>query len=685
MFNKSLLAAVVLSFGFIYSVQAKVCFLPDGECVVKAERGDCGNGYTLSRPKGEGWDCSSCGGKYKCEESQCPAGYEDQIECDDDESYGERREVKISKGYRGNHSCDKCVKLKDLCAAEGARYVKTDRNTCTGACSYNYSSGIKYYEVCSCPNYNLGSNTNSCMKNYEECDVGDAAHTKYYKAEDNHRCVGSQYFEQGHLPSEANYNCEASPSCTECDGKKYYICTELSCPEHATKVSGECRCNEGYVERDGACVVACNAIEGKYYTEAECKTANQIASNNYFERVWEAVVNNTLPIKEAFAANKLTVVSGSNSAALINTSDLVVSAQNGNLDIQQTTSGYMVAIPGGKSCPCPKEGPGSGAFYGYDNSGKLLYYDVSDCCLALREVNPEIFKNNDITTETLDEKVCKQDSVSKCWYAVGEKSQEECTFNSQSDCENMGWKCEQRGECWQRSSVQVTYNSTGCLAYMLQLRKADGTVVAEYKKDGSGWAMIEPGEYELFVVLSSSKLLSYTINGSNTQTISVDKAYHTGSAIIGTYNFSPAGSAFHIVGNCDSSTSSSTSSDLEGSSEPTIPDRYTVTMSCQGSFCGFSWSEGAYEYKKDALRHLTGYICVCKPGYGCRSKSANVLSSGLSLASNETFAFAEGGIVKDRTGTGSVEIGSCRQSSGSAISYFKKEISFYKEEKWWSD
>ena len=209
-----------------------------------------------------------------------------------------------------------------------------------------------------------------------------------------------------------------------CDRKEYPCCLnnpEIVDPDPNPDVP-ESPCEL----KDGCWVVktpnnTCNPDEGMYYTEAECKAAHNIAWNSSFTRMWAAVVNNLIPIKEAVAA-------------LPNVSVAIDSPS-----VVDTGSGYMISV-GDKECPCPKTGPGSGQATGqYDANGHATYYDLSDCCRLLDNLDSSLGKFEDTLQETTGDEhtgltyVCQYDNSKKCWYAVASSNCDDSFNLNQAD------------------------------------------------------------------------------------------------------------------------------------------------------------------------------------------------------------------------------------------------------------
>ena len=331
------------------AANADVCFLPTGQCEAASANLSAGcSGFNLTSAKDEtGWNCTQCGEKWKCEKKSCKDDYKTDVRCS-----GTETKVCDETRKAGDESCCRCEDSVTKCQHEGYVYKKTSTNeNCTGECPYNSD----YYESCECnAKYDKSSNTNACYT-YNTCELGDLAGTKKYEqASDAHKCKAyidnSAYVtDNSEQVKSDDYDCTLV--CTEtCDNsnRKYYQCSPKK---------------------------NCKGGEGMYETEADCKKAYKIASNNSsFERVWAMIMKNITPINQAFAG-----------------------------------------------CPCPTSGPGSGKEYGKDNNGRTLYYSLSPCCQA----------NAIVDSDKIDEALvdggikiedpvysCKYDEGTKCWYAV---------------------------------------------------------------------------------------------------------------------------------------------------------------------------------------------------------------------------------------------------------------------------
>lgn len=204
---------------FATAVKADVCFLPQDLCYEGAANvvsQDC-SGFTETSPKGEGWNCVSCGDRYKCTEKECPAGYTTSSTC------GSGLSATCDGGKSGNKTCCKCEDSAQKCINEGYNFVETGSNYCPpqDKCPYNSS----YYKICTCSGYDLTSNGDQCS-NYATCDLGDADHETYYKITGSRRTCTNSAYVTADSPQYTSGENDCTLACTDdCDNKKYYTCT----------------------------------------------------------------------------------------------------------------------------------------------------------------------------------------------------------------------------------------------------------------------------------------------------------------------------------------------------------------------------------------------------------------------------------------------------------------------------
>ena len=345
--------------------------------------------YYFDADRGAGWDCDACidhrseqYGKYKCN-------------CDGDH---------LDK----NGTCveDACLFLKGKELVNNSTVSsRENQNWVCQKCTASSSQTI-YYNKAHC-----------------ECD-GEAWGEYCIPAG---RCVASQGYY-----NTSNIQCGTGDVVKRMDSGHYkgcYYCADDDsdkCPSPYTKRQEEaCRGKNGWytIETDVTstkgypCFTCrqyqCNEEEGYYYFESQCKKHYNISWMDNFDRMWAAVVNNLIPIKDALAA----------------VSQKAINAQNLQL-VNDGVGGYIVAVgggTGGRDCPCPKSGPGSGQYYGKDSSGRDMYYDLSPCCTAITEqpiTNDDLrlFVDGILDNErVLDEVVCRkyscfENSTTKCWH-----------------------------------------------------------------------------------------------------------------------------------------------------------------------------------------------------------------------------------------------------------------------------
>ena len=258
---------------------ADVCFLPQDLCYEGAANvvsQDC-SAYTETVDRGEGWNCLQCGGKYKCTERQCPAGYTTSSTC------GSGLSATCDGGKSGNKTCCKCEDSAQKCINEGYEFVKTAHNSCHDECPYD----SRYYKICTCDGYDETDKGDSCSV-YDTCDLGDMAHEEYYtKTSSLRRCTNSAYV-TADSPQYTSGENDCSPACTEaCEGNKQdYLCTEKDICMIENHPSNPCRgkylCQGGGRLPQGESTCSCRGV--KYYdsclVEEICPMTTDIAYYN---------------------------------------------------------------------------------------------------------------------------------------------------------------------------------------------------------------------------------------------------------------------------------------------------------------------------------------------------------------------------------------------------------------------
>lgn len=342
--------------------------------------------YYFDADRGAGWDCDACidhkseqYGKYKCD-------------CDEDHLYK-------------NNTCveDACLFLKGKdTVSNSTASSRENQNWVCQKCTAS-SDKTRYYNKAHCecdgepwgeyciPDGRCAATQGYYNTNNIQCGTGDVVkrmNSGFYKGcyycadDDSDVCPNSYTKKQEHA----------------CDGHSGWYVVETDVTSTKGYPCFTCRQYQ------------CDEEQGYYYFESQCKKHYNIAWYENFDRIWTAVVNNLIPIKDAFA--------------IVNQNTDRLQRFQVVDEVDGGGGGYVVAVGGGNGgsdCPCPKTGPGSGQYAGTDSRGRATYYDLSPCCQILTTVNDNLTKDIIDRDRVLDgllykEYRCLEDSTTKCWY-----------------------------------------------------------------------------------------------------------------------------------------------------------------------------------------------------------------------------------------------------------------------------
>lgn len=516
---------------FATAVKADVCFLPQDLCYEGAANvvsQDC-SGFTETSPKGEGWNCVSCGDRYKCTEKECPAGYTTSSTC------GSGLSATCDGGKSGDKTCCKCEASAQKCINEGYTFVKTDNNTCQDKCPYNSS----YYKICTCTGYDEVSNGDQC-NNYATCDLGDADHETYYKITGSRRTCTNSAYVTADSPQYTSGENDCTLACTDsCDNKKYYTCTAK---------------------------ITCNPSEGKYSTKELCEASLQQFS--WVDWLYQTIQDINL-IRTSYAAtsNDLDLEMCHYCRTDPNPRECYKACMP-----QTTPDGpvNLCMVDDEKNCVLCIDGCTRGSGYSsYPCCSKVtdepiiddpIDFGCIDDCTVLEA--PYCTRSGGTWVKTGLKSKCGNDCLEcqqpqatespcelkdGCWVVKnGGCDEASGLYASESTCTIMGWPCSKTGNCWRRTKAELTFVRKSTCNPVLIVRGTETT--ATITPETGNHVFVDAGINTLSYGLSTGIPSSFTVLGPSGSTVMTAKQTGTEGAI-GSYTF-VAGKSYQITPDC---------------------------------------------------------------------------------------------------------------------------------------